>query len=50
MTQSEEMYCTFNITIKSSIPMKQVRPTKMCLNKTYSNVHIGKNLYDEFPI
>jgi len=22
----------------------------MCLNKTYSKIHIGKNLFDAFPI
>jgi hypothetical protein len=31
-------------------PMKLVRLIKMCLNENYSEVHIGKNLSDEFPI
>jgi hypothetical protein len=30
--------------------MKQVTLIKMCLNETYSNVSIGKNLPDAFPI
>jgi hypothetical protein len=30
--------------------MKLVRLNKMCLNETYSKVHIGKHLSDSFPI
>jgi hypothetical protein len=30
--------------------MKLVRLIKMCLNETYSKVHIGKYLSDSFPI
>jgi hypothetical protein len=30
--------------------MKLVRPIKMCLNKTYSKIYIGKRLSDKFPI
>jgi hypothetical protein len=30
--------------------MKLVRLIKMCLNETYSKVHIGKHLSDSFPI
>jgi hypothetical protein len=30
--------------------MKLVRLIKMCLNKTYSKVHIGKYLSDNFSI
>jgi hypothetical protein len=30
--------------------MKLVILIKMCLNKTYSKVHIGKNLSDTLPI
>jgi hypothetical protein len=30
--------------------MKPVRLTKMCLYETYSEVHIGKHLSDNFPI
>jgi len=29
--------------------MKLVKLCKMCLNKTYSTVHMGKNLSDAFP-
>jgi hypothetical protein len=32
------------------VPMKLVRLIKMCLNKTYSKVRIGKHLSDNFPI
>jgi hypothetical protein len=30
--------------------MKLVRLIKICLNETYSEVHIGKHLSDNFPI
>jgi hypothetical protein len=30
--------------------MKLVRLIKMCLNETYSKVHVGKHLSDSFPI
>ena len=30
--------------------MKLVRVIKMCLNKTYSRVRVGKHLSDMFPI
>jgi hypothetical protein len=33
-----------------TIPMKLFRLIKMCLNETYSKVHIGKHLSDKFPI
>jgi hypothetical protein len=32
------------------VPMKLVRLIKMCLNETYSEVHIGKQLANIFPI
>jgi hypothetical protein len=32
------------------VPMKLVRLIKMCLNETYSEVHICKHLSDSFPI
>ena len=35
-----------NILIESGIPTKPVRPIKMCLNETYSRVHVGKHLSD----
>jgi hypothetical protein len=30
--------------------MKVIRLIKMCLNETYSKVHIGKHLSESFPI
>jgi hypothetical protein len=32
------------------LPMKLVRLVKMCLNATYSKVHIGNHLSNKFPI
>jgi hypothetical protein len=40
----------YNILIEFGIPMKLVRLIKVCLNETYSKVHIGKHLFDNFPI
>jgi hypothetical protein len=40
----------YNILIEFRVPMKLVRLIKMCLNKTYSKVRIGKHLSDSFPI
>jgi hypothetical protein len=40
----------YNILIEFGVPMELVRLIKMCLNKTYSKVHIGKHLSDKFPI
>jgi hypothetical protein len=40
----------YNILIEFGIPMKLVRLIEMCLNETYSKVHIGKHLSDSFPI
>jgi hypothetical protein len=42
-----EMY---NIFIEVGIPMKLVRLSKMCLNRTYSKAPIDKNLSAPFPI
>jgi hypothetical protein len=39
----------YSILIEFGVPMKLVRLIKMCLNETYSKVHIGKHLYS-FPI
>jgi hypothetical protein len=47
MTHSREMY---NILIEFSIPRQLVRLIEMCLNKTHRKVHIGRNLFHEFPI
>jgi len=38
----------YNILIEFGIPMKLVRPTKVCLTETYSRVRVGKNLSDMF--
>jgi hypothetical protein len=40
----------YNILIDFDIPMEMVRLIKMCLNETYSRVHVGKHLSDIFPI
>jgi hypothetical protein len=40
----------YNILLEFGIPKKLVRLTKMCLNETYSKVHVGKLLPDKFPI
>jgi hypothetical protein len=40
----------YNICIEFGIPRKLVGLIKMCLNKTYIRVHIGKNLSDKFTI
>ena len=39
-----------NILIEFGIPMKLVRPIKMCPNATYNRVQVGKHLSDMFPI
>ena len=39
-----------NFLIKFGIPMKLVRPIKICLNKTNSRVQVGKHLSDMFPV
>jgi hypothetical protein len=31
-----------------NMPVKLISPIKMCLNKTYSKVHVGKNLSNKF--
>jgi hypothetical protein len=40
----------YNIVIEFGIPKKLVGLIKICLSKTYSKVHIGKNLSIAFPI
>jgi hypothetical protein len=30
--------------------MKLIRIIKLCLNETYSKIHIGKHLSDTFPV
>jgi hypothetical protein len=39
-----------NILLEFGVPKMLVKLIKMCLNETYSNVHIGKLLSDKFPI
>jgi hypothetical protein len=39
-----------NILIEFGVPMQIVGMLKMCLNKTYNKVHIGKYFFDNFPI
>jgi hypothetical protein len=40
----------YNILLEFGIPKKLVRLIKMCLNETFSKVHVGKLLSDKFPI
>jgi hypothetical protein len=40
----------YNILLGFGIPKKLVRLIKMCLNETYSKVHVGKLLSGKFPI
>jgi sorting nexin-29 len=40
----------YNILIELGISMAVVRLIRMCLNKTYSRVRVGKDLSDMFPI
>jgi hypothetical protein len=44
----KEILC--NILIEFGAPMKLVQAIKMCLNESYSIVHIGKQFSDSFPI
>jgi hypothetical protein len=40
----------YSILIEFGIPMKLVRLVKICLNETYSKVHIRKHFFDSFPV
>jgi len=40
----------YGILIEFGILVKLFKPIKMCLNKSYSKIHIGENLSDAFPI
>jgi hypothetical protein len=40
----------YNSLLEFCMPIKPVSLIKMCLNETYSKVHIGKLLSDKFPI
>jgi hypothetical protein len=39
----------YNILLASGIPKKLVRLIKMCLNETYSKLHVGILLSDKLP-
>jgi hypothetical protein len=47
--QFSEEEILYNNLIKFWVHMKLVRLTKMCLNETYSNVHIHKHLIIFLP-
>jgi hypothetical protein len=38
----------YNILIEFGVSMKLIRLIKMCLNETYTKIHIGKHLYNSF--
>jgi hypothetical protein len=40
----------YNVLLDFGIPKKLLRLIKMCLDETYSKVHVGKLLSDTFPI
>jgi hypothetical protein len=40
----------YNILLEFDMPKKLVILVKVCLNETYSKVHVGKLLSDTFPI
>jgi hypothetical protein len=40
----------YSILLEFGVPKKLVRLIKMCLNETYSKVHVGKLLSGTFPI
>jgi hypothetical protein len=40
----------YSIFTEFGVPMKLVRLITLCLNGSYSKVHIGKHLSDNFPI
>jgi hypothetical protein len=40
----------YNILIQFGVPMESARLIKVCLNETYSKVHISKHLSNSFSI
>jgi hypothetical protein len=49
-SQTSRKEVLYNILLEFGIPIKPVRPIKMCPNEMYSEVCIGKHLSDCFPI
>jgi hypothetical protein len=47
---SVRMKVLYNILIEFGVPMKLVTLFKICLNETYSKVHVCKHLFDSVPI
>jgi hypothetical protein len=47
---SDRREVEYSILIEFGIPRELVGLIKMCLNETYSRVHIGKYLYEKFPV
>jgi len=47
---AERVNVLYSIFLEFGVPKKTVRLIKMCLNETYSKVHVGKLSYDKFPI
>jgi hypothetical protein len=41
------LYCVLR---EFGVPVKQIRLIKICLNETCFKVHVGKHLFDMFPI
>ena len=48
--ESVTSYKVYKILFECGNPMKRVGLIKMCLNKTYKNVRVGKHLSDMFPV
>jgi hypothetical protein len=40
----------YNILLELGISKKLVTLIKMCINETYSKIHVGKRLSDTFPL
>jgi hypothetical protein len=48
ITKEETGILQYNIIIEFCTPMESGSLIKLCLNETYSNIHIFKNLLDAF--